>query len=158
MGSLVFRLAYLMTTYLGTTLIVIFGQFLISANLSGSLGITRFMGSSGGIIGFGDLIIMEERLQKILARSGFGSRRGCEKLIEEGRVMVNGRLAQLGAKANPETDHIEVNGKAIAAPEVLKYIALYKPRNVISAVVTPDKRKTVRDLVDEPGTYIQLGG
>jgi 23S rRNA pseudouridine2605 synthase len=105
----------------------------------------------------GDLKIMEERLQKILARSGLGSRRGCEKLIEEGRVMVNGRLAQLGTKANPDTDLIEVNGKAIAAPEALKYIALYKPRNVISAVVTPDKRKTVRDLVDESGTLYPVG-
>ena len=100
---------------------------------------------------------MEERLQKILARTGFGSRRGCENLIKEGRVMVNGRLAQLGAKADPDTDHIEVNGKAIQAPEALKYIALYKPRNVISAVVTPDKRKTVRDLVDESGTLYPVG-
>jgi 23S rRNA pseudouridine2605 synthase len=101
--------------------------------------------------------IMEERLQKILARSGLGSRRSCEKLIKEGRVMVNGRLAQLGAKANPDTDLIEVNGKAIKAPEAIKYIALYKPRYVISAVVTPDKRKTVRDLVDEPGTLYPVG-
>ena len=100
---------------------------------------------------------MEERLQKVLARAGLGSRRSCEKLIAEGRVMVNGRLATLGSKANPEVDKIEVNGKPISNPEPLKYIALYKPRNVISAVSTPDSRKTVRELVDETGTLYPVG-
>jgi len=100
---------------------------------------------------------MEERIQKILARAGFGSRRSCERLISEGRVMVNGRLAQLGDKGKPGVDRIEVNGKEIPAFEPLKYIALYKPRNVISAVNSPDKRKTVRDLVEEAGTLYPVG-
>ena len=100
---------------------------------------------------------MKERLQKILSKAGFGSRRACELLIANGRVMVNGKLAQLGNKADPDIDRIEVNGKEIPKAEPLKYIALYKPRNVISAVSSPDKRKTVRDLVDEPGTLYPVG-
>ncbi|MCJ7701417.1 MAG: rRNA pseudouridine synthase, partial [Anaerolineales bacterium] len=100
---------------------------------------------------------MEERLQKILAHAGLGSRRSCEELIQRGRVTVNGRLAVLGSKADPEVDRIEVNGKPIQAREPLKYIALNKPRNVISAAQPEDDRKTVRDLVDEPGTLYPVG-
>jgi len=101
---------------------------------------------------------MEERVQKILARAGFGSRRACEKMISEGRVTINGRLATLGAKADPEKARIEINGQPVnIAAETLKYIALYKPRNVISAVTSPDRRKTVRDLVGEPGTLFPVG-
>lgn len=100
---------------------------------------------------------MKDRIQKILSKAGFGSRRACERLIADGRVIVNGQVAQLGNKADPDTDRIEVNGKEIPKAEPLKYIALYKPRNVISAVTSPDKRKTVRDLVNEPGTLYPVG-
>lgn len=100
---------------------------------------------------------MEERLQKILAHAGLGSRRSCEELIKKGRVTVNGRLAVLGSKADPAVDHIAVNGKPIQAREPLKYIALNKPRNVISAAQPEDDRKTVRDLVDEPGSLYPVG-
>ncbi len=105
---------------------------------------------------------MEERLQKILARAGLGSRRGCEKFISEGKVTVNGQLAVLGTKADPSTDRIEVNGRLIEASEPLKYIALYKPRNIISAAQhsqsgPQDDRRTVRDLVDEPGRLYPVG-
>jgi len=92
---------------------------------------------------------MEERLQKILARAGLGSRRACDKLIAEGRVTVNGRLATLGIKVDP--------GRPIEAPEPLKYIALHKPRNVVSAAQPQDDRKTVRDLIAEPGTLYPVG-
>jgi len=100
---------------------------------------------------------MEERLQKILSRAGYGSRRACEELISKGRVMVNGRLATLGMKADPGTDRIEVNGKLVGAAEALQYIALYKPRNVISASQPQDERDTVRDLVEVPGTLYPVG-
>ena len=100
---------------------------------------------------------MEERLQKILSRAGYGSRRACEKLIAEGRVMVNGKLAILGTKANSGKDRIEVNGKRIGSAEPLKYIVLHKPRNVISAASPQDDRRTVRDLVDESGTLYPVG-
>jgi 23S rRNA pseudouridine2605 synthase len=93
-----------------------------------------------------------ERLQKILAQAGYGSRRACEEFITAGRVRVNGKVAQLGQKADPKTDSITVDGKPIAAAETLIYIALHKPRNVLSAVDAEpgDGRRTVRDLVDVP--------
>ncbi len=93
---------------------------------------------------------MAERLQKILAQAGYGSRRACEDFINAGRVRVNGKLAELGQKADPAADKITVDGKPIAAAEQLIYIALYKPRNVLSTVERErgDDRQTVRDLVD----------
>lgn len=89
----------------------------------------------------------EERLQKILARAGYGSRRSCEELIKAGRVAVNGQVAGLGDKADPASDQITLDGQPISSPEKFVYLALYKPRNVISAVNSPDQRQTVRDLV-----------
>jgi 23S rRNA pseudouridine2605 synthase len=102
---------------------------------------------------------MLERLQKILAQAGYGSRRACEDFISGGRVRVNGQLAELGQKANPAVDKIAVDRKPIAAAETLTYIALYKPRNVLSTVENEpgDDRKTVRDLVDEPGHLYPVG-
>ncbi len=100
---------------------------------------------------------MEERLQKILSRAGFGSRRGCEELIAKGRVTVNGQIATLGMKANPQKDKITVNEKSIELSEKLIYIAVNKPRNVISAASPQDNRKTVRDLVDVPGHIYPVG-
>ena len=100
---------------------------------------------------------MEERLQKILSRAGFGSRRSCEELIAKGRVTVNGQIATLGMKADPQTDKISVNEKPIELGEELVYIAVNKPRNVISAASPQDNRKTVRDLVDVPGHIYPVG-
>lgn len=93
-----------------------------------------------------------ERLQKILAQAGYGSRRACEDFITAGRVRVNGKIAQLGQKADPALDAITVDGKPIQAAEALVYIALHKPRNVLSTVDAEpgDGRRTVRDLVDVP--------
>ena len=90
---------------------------------------------------------MEDRLQKILARAGIGSRRDCDALIEQGRVTVNGQVALPGTKADPRKDTILLDGRRIAAAEPLKYIAFNKPRGVISAVESPDPRPTVLDLV-----------
>jgi 23S rRNA pseudouridine2605 synthase len=100
---------------------------------------------------------MEERLQKILARAGYGSRRNCEEFISEGRVTVNGKVAILGTKADPAKDKIVVDGKLVTAAETLVYVMIYKPRNVISAVTAPDPRPTVRDLVPLPGTLYPVG-
>jgi 23S rRNA pseudouridine2605 synthase len=97
---------------------------------------------------------MEERLQKILAHAGLGSRRACEDLISAGRVTVNGQVATLGSKADVKIDRVAVDGKVVKLPESYQYIALYKPRGVISAVTSPDPRKTVIDLVpDNAGLY-----
>jgi 23S rRNA pseudouridine2605 synthase len=101
----------------------------------------------------------EERVQKILAQAGYGSRRSCEKMIEHGRVGVNGQIAKLGQKANPAKDRITVDGKAIRAPEAHVYIALHKPRMVLSTVEAEpgDNRKTVRDLVDADERIYPVG-
>lgn len=100
---------------------------------------------------------MEERLQKLMAQAGLGSRRACEVLISAGRVSVNGRIAGLGDKADPQRDRILVDGRPLKLPEAQVYIALYKPRGVLSAVTSPDPRPTVRDLVDLPGHLYPVG-
>ena len=102
-------------------------------------------------------IIMEERLQKILARAGYGSRRACEEFISKGQVTVNGQIATLGMKADPEKDRIEFNNKIVNKVEPLKYFAVYKPRGVISAASSPEGRQTVRDLVDDSGRLYPVG-
>lgn len=91
----------------------------------------------------------EERLQKLLARAGYGSRRASEKFISAGRVTVNGKVAELGTKANPAKDRILVDGKRIAAARSSIYIALYKPRGVLSTTGGPDKRPKLIDIVPE---------
>lgn len=88
----------------------------------------------------------EERLQKILARAGLGSRRACEELIRQGRVAVNGQAAQLGQKADPKRDCIVVDGKPIQ-PGRRTYIVLHKPPGVVSTTRDPQGRPTVLDLV-----------
>ena len=100
---------------------------------------------------------MEERLQKLMAQAGLGSRRSCEELIAAGRVSVNGKTAILGQKANPSVDRIVGDGVPLKAPETNQYIALYKPRGVLTTVEAPDPRPTVRDLVPLPGTLYPVG-
>jgi len=102
---------------------------------------------------------MPERLQKILAQAGYGSRRACEDFITAGRVRVNGKIASLGQKADPFVDKITVDGKPVASAEKLIYIALYKPRNVLSTVEAErgDARETVRDIVDVPEHLYPVG-
>lgn len=99
----------------------------------------------------------KDRLQKILARAGYGSRRGCEKIITAGRVRVNKKTATLGMKADPEKDDITVDGQAIPKREPLQYIALHKPSGVVSSVKSQDDRPTVRDLVNVPGRLYPVG-
>ena len=102
---------------------------------------------------------MEERIQKILAQAGHGSRRSCELFIEAGRVRVNGQVAKLGQKADASRDKITLDGKPVAANTEFVYVALHKPRNVLSTVSAEpgDSRKTVRDLVDLPERLYPVG-
>lgn len=88
-----------------------------------------------------------ERLQKILAAAGYGSRRACEVMIEEGRVTVDGRIAQLGDKANPATQRITLDGMPIRRPQAHTYIIVYKPRGYITTTDDPEGRRTILDLV-----------
>jgi pseudouridine synthase len=89
----------------------------------------------------------EERLQKTIARSGLCSRREADRMIQEGRVTVNGRVALLGERVDPVHDHIKVDGKMLARPEALRYLLLYKPRGVMTTCDDPEERTTVIDLV-----------
>ncbi len=100
---------------------------------------------------------MEERIQKLLAQAGYGSRRACEEFIVEGRVFVNGKVAALGQKADLAKDKVTIDGKALAKKEMLNYIALYKPRNVLSAAEGQDDRRTVRDLIPVDGHLYPVG-
>jgi 23S rRNA pseudouridine2605 synthase len=78
-------------------------------------------------------------------------------LIAKGHVTVNGQLATLGMKADPQKDKITVNEKPVELGEELVYIAVNKPRNVISAASPQDNRKAVRELVDVPGHIYPVG-
>jgi len=90
----------------------------------------------------------EDRLQKILARAGVASRRKAEELIRDGLVTINGQVAGLGDKADPETDSIKVDGKRVQpASSEHRYLLLNKPREVMSTVSDPEGRKTVMDFV-----------
>jgi 23S rRNA pseudouridine2605 synthase len=100
---------------------------------------------------------MKERLQKILARAGYGSRRSCEGVISSGRVRVYGQVAGLGDKADALKDQITIDGRPVKRAEDLVYVALYKPRGVISTVTDPDLRTAVRDLVPVEGTLYPVG-
>jgi pseudouridine synthase len=103
---------------------------------------------------------MEERIQKLMAQAGIGSRRHNEELITAGRVRVNGRLARLGDKADPAVDTIVVDGARLnLQAEKFIYIALNKPRHVLSSLEDEmgEERTTVRDLIDLPGHLYPVG-
>jgi 23S rRNA pseudouridine2605 synthase len=88
-----------------------------------------------------------ERVQKILANLGYGSRRNCEELISAGRVKVNGKIISLGDKADSEVDRVELDGKAVKDRAEKVYIALYKPRKYLSVIDENDDRPNVRDII-----------
>lgn len=88
-----------------------------------------------------------QRLQKILAQAGIASRRSAERLILEGRVRVNGRIiSELGARANPVRDRVEVDGKRLVAERPV-YFLMHKPRGVVTTLDDPEGRKSIKDLL-----------
>jgi 23S rRNA pseudouridine2605 synthase len=99
----------------------------------------------------------EERVQKILAQAGLGSRRANEVLIRSGRVMVNGRKVKLGERADADIDEIKVDGKVIKVREDFIYIAVNKPRGVISSTVSRDGRKTILELTPHKERLYPVG-
>ena len=101
---------------------------------------------------------MEERLQKILSRCGYGSRRACEEYIQMGRVTVNGVTAELGSKADPKKDTIRVDGEVLQYTEPEKvYIMLNKPRFVLSDRDNSDPRRTVFSIVEDSDGLFVVG-
>ncbi len=100
----------------------------------------------------------KERLQKILSKCGYGSRRDCEKIIAEGRVTVNNQLSKLGDKADIEKDVIRVDNKILARPETKHiYLAFYKPRKVLSEIKKPDDRLVITDYVSLDEYFFIVG-
>jgi len=94
------------------------------------------------------------RLQKVLAQAGLGSRRVCEDLIEARRVRVDGEVAVLGRRVDPEVDVIEVDGAQIGVKAGLVHYLLNKPAGVITTASDPQGRPTVVDLVPaEPRVF-----
>ena len=95
-----------------------------------------------------------ERLQKVLARVGIGSRRVCEDLIAEGRVLVDGEMAVLGRRVDPETALIEVDGAPVGVRPDLVHYVLNKPAGVVTTADDPQGRPTVVGLVpNEPRVF-----
>lgn len=91
------------------------------------------------------------RLQKFLARAGVASRRHAEELIAAGRVTVNGAVvAEMGAKVNPATDEVAVDGAPVALPDEAVTLMLHKPAGYVTTMSDPQGRPTVAELVDVP--------
>lgn len=95
-----------------------------------------------------------EKLHKVLARAGVGSRRTCEDLIADGRVTVDGRVAQLGSRVDPHVAHLEVDGVGVGVRPDAVYYLLHKPAGVYSTAADEHGRTTVVDLVPaEPRVF-----
>ncbi|HEX6499974.1 MAG TPA: pseudouridine synthase [Micromonosporaceae bacterium] len=88
-----------------------------------------------------------ERLQKVLAAAGVGSRRACEELIAAGRVRVDGRIARLGDKVDPVAAEIYVDGERVVTDTRLVYLAMNKPRGVVSTMADEKGRAAIADYL-----------
>lgn len=106
-------------------------------------------------------LVMQERLQKLIAQAGIASRRAAEQMIVNGEVSVNGKVVkELGTKADAEKDHIKVRGKLINAKlqnRAKIYILLNKPKGYLSSASDPEGRKLVTDLVKGHGRLHPVG-
>jgi 23S rRNA pseudouridine2605 synthase len=85
-----------------------------------------------------------ERLQRLLARAGYGSRRTCEQLIVDGRVTLNGNVATLGDRGDPSQDEVRVDGLEVNLDPNVKYLALHKPAGVVTTMRDPQGRPDIR--------------
>jgi pseudouridine synthase len=103
---------------------------------------------------------MQERIQKLMAQANIGSRRACEDLIQQNRVLVNGKIAQLGDKADPEKDVIIVDGERLKLDaRRLRYFVVNKPRYMLSTTEKEegDDRPTVRDSIPTDEHLFMIG-
>jgi 23S rRNA pseudouridine2605 synthase len=95
-----------------------------------------------------------ERLQRLLARAGYGSRRASEELIVEGRVTLNGIVATLGDRADPAEDEVRVDGLHVNLDPNVKYYALHKPAGVVTTMHDPQGRPDIRGYLPEDGPRV----
>lgn len=98
-----------------------------------------------------------ERLQKVLAARGFGSRRVCEEMIVAGRVSVNGETALIGRRVNVDSDVVSVDGVEIGVKPDLVYYLLNKPARIVTTAKDPQGRRTVLDLVPREPRVFSIG-
>jgi 23S rRNA pseudouridine2605 synthase len=98
-----------------------------------------------------------ERLQRILARAGYGSRRACEVLIVEGRVTLNGTVATLGDRADPVEDEVRVDGLEVNLDPNVKYYAFHKPPGVVTTMRDPQGRPDIRGFLPEGPRVFPVG-
>lgn len=102
-------------------------------------------------------VLNSEKLHKVLARIGYGSRRTCELIIEQKRVEVNGALAVVGARVDVNNDIVKVDGKVVGVRPDFVYYLLNKPSGFISSVADPQGRPTVIDLVPNETRVYPIG-
>lgn len=95
-----------------------------------------------------------ERLQRLLARAGYGSRRACEELIVEGRVTLNGAVATLGDRGDPAEDEVRVDGLEVNLDPNVKYFALHKPAGVVTTMRDPQGRPDIRAYLPSDGPRV----
>jgi 23S rRNA pseudouridine2605 synthase len=98
-----------------------------------------------------------ERVQKVLARAGYGSRRAAEDLIRAGRVTVDGRVALLGDRVDPDAGHVTVDGVPVPTAPNLVYYLLHKPTGVVTTAQDPQGRPTVVELVPPDPRVFPVG-
>jgi 23S rRNA pseudouridine2605 synthase len=98
-----------------------------------------------------------ERVQKVLARAGLGSRRACEDLVREGRVRIYGRVARLGDRVDRSRDRVEVDGVRVPLDPELRYYALNKPRGVVTTARDPERRPDIRAFMPSGERVFPVG-
>ena len=101
--------------------------------------------------------MVEERLQRALARAGLGSRRSCEGLIRDGRVTVNGEIATLGDRVDPARDRVEVDGSLLNVDPDARYYALNKPVGVVTTLADPQGRRDLTEFLPEGPRVVPVG-
>jgi pseudouridine synthase len=95
-----------------------------------------------------------ERLQRLLARAGYGSRRACEELIVEGRVTLNGNVAILGDRGDPSKDEVRVDGLEVNLDPNVRYLAVHKPAGVVTTMHDPQGRPDMREYLPPDGPRV----
>ena len=98
----------------------------------------------------------EMRLQRALARAGIASRRAAEELIRAGRVRVDGKVAELGSKVDPDRQRITVGGKAVQIVQ-RRWLAFHKPLGVVTTASDEEGRRTVLEFIKDPAGLTYVG-